>query len=329
MREYSKVGPKFWIGKTGKALRAAGKDAQIVAMYLLSSPHANMLGLYYCPTTFIAHETGLGFEGASKGLQGAIEAGFCEYDEGSEVVWVIEMAGYQVAPSLKVGDLRVKGVQNEYASVPGNPYLARFYDKYKTAFHMENCRGFVGEEQAPSKPLASQEQEQEKEQKKEQELSLSGQGPDAALAKTGSEKTEPPADDSKKAGSKKKHGSAEDHEAARWIFAKLRINDPTAKEPNWDGWANEVRLMVERDARTHREICELFLWAQKHQFWCANILSPSKLREKWTQLIANQNRDMAGPRAVAVVAQSAEKTNAEARRLLGFAAKPGAEVIDG
>lgn len=178
------------------------------------------------------------------------------------------------------------------------------------------------------KPLTTNQEPSTTNQKKGQESS-SGQGPDGAESKTGGEKAAPPADEGKKAGSKKKHGSAEDHEAARWIFAKLRINDPTAKEPNWDGWANEVRLMVERDARTHREICELFLWAQKHQFWCANILSPSKLREKWTQLIANQNRDMAGPRAVAVVAQSAEKTNAEARRLLGFAAKPGAEVIDG
>ncbi|MCR2581744.1 replication protein, partial [Salmonella enterica] len=90
--------------------RAAGMEAQIVAMYLLTSPHANMLGLYYCPTMFIAHETGLGLEGASKGLQRAIEAGFCEYDEASEVVWVIEMASYQIGEALKPNDLRVKGV---------------------------------------------------------------------------------------------------------------------------------------------------------------------------------------------------------------------------
>lgn len=141
MRDYSKVGPKFWIGATGKRLRAAGMEAQIVAMYLLTSPHANMLGLYYCPTMFIAHETGLGLEGASKGLQRAIEAGFCEYDEASEVVWVIEMASYQIGEALKPNDLRVKGVQNEYGSLPDNPYLARFYEKYSGAFCMSACRG--------------------------------------------------------------------------------------------------------------------------------------------------------------------------------------------
>lgn len=164
MRDYSKVGPKFWIGATGKRLRAAGMEAQVVAMYLLTSPHANMLGLYYCPLMFIAHETGLGLEGATKGLQSAIEAGFCEYDEGSEVVWVIEMAGYQVGEALKPNDLRVKGVQNEYAALPGNPYLARFFKKYRHAFHMKECRENESPIEAPSKPLRSQEQEQEQEQ---------------------------------------------------------------------------------------------------------------------------------------------------------------------
>jgi NACalpha-BTF3-like transcription factor len=173
MRGYSKVGPKFWIGETGKKLRAAGADAQLVAVYLLTSPHANMLGLYYIPKSFIAHETGMGFEGASKGLQRAIEAGFCEYDEATEMVWVIEMATYQVADELKAKDLRVKGVQIEYDSLPANPYLARFFEKYGQQFCMSSKRGELVEKrspfEAPSKPLRSQEQEQEQEQQQEQE----------------------------------------------------------------------------------------------------------------------------------------------------------------
>ena len=184
MRDYSKVGPKFWIGATGKRLRAAGMEAQIVAMYLLTSPHANMLGLYYCPTMFIAHETGIGLEGANKGLQRAIEADFCQYDEASEVVWVMEMASYQVGEALKANDLRVKGVQNEYASLPENPYLALFYEKYSEAFCMSSCRGSDSPYEAPTKPLRSQEQEQEKEQEQEQKKGgadapeLSALGPD-------------------------------------------------------------------------------------------------------------------------------------------------------
>lgn len=168
MRDYSKVGPQFWIGKTGKALRKHGLESQMVALYLLTSPHANMLGLYYVPQAFIAHETGMGMEGAMKGLQGCIDAGFCRYDEDTEMVWVVEMARFQIADQLKDKDLRIKGVQSEYDSLPDNPYLAAFFDMYASAFCMTSKRGETSPLQAPSKPLVSQEQEQEQEQKQEQ-----------------------------------------------------------------------------------------------------------------------------------------------------------------
>ena len=129
MREYGKIGPKFWIGATGKKLRAAGAETQLVALYLMSGPHANMLGLYYIPESYIVHETGLGLQGALKGLQGCIEVGFCSYDPVTEMVWVHEMAKYQIAESLSGKDLRIKGVQNEYDSLPTNPYLTPFFQK--------------------------------------------------------------------------------------------------------------------------------------------------------------------------------------------------------
>jgi hypothetical protein len=164
MRDYSKVSPHFWIGRTGKEIRKAGAEATVVAMYLMTSPHANMLGLYYLPEMYIAHETGLGIEGACKGLQRCIEAGFCKYDKDSEVVFVEEMARYQIADTLKDTDKRCIGVQNEYDSLPENPFLATFYDKYALSFNMTNRRAERSPLQAPSKPLASQEQEQAQEQ---------------------------------------------------------------------------------------------------------------------------------------------------------------------
>lgn len=167
MREYGKVSPHFWTGSTGKQLRQC-PESLVVSMYLMTSPHANMLGLYYMPLLYVAHETGLGMEGASKGLQWACEAGFCSYDQASEMVWVHEMARFQIADKLKSTDKRSIGVQNEYNSLPSNPYLASFYDKYSQAFCMtekrENTAKKSVKSEAPSKPLVSQEQEQEQEQ---------------------------------------------------------------------------------------------------------------------------------------------------------------------
>ena len=140
MRDYGKVSPQFWIGKTGKEIREKGHEALIVSMYLLTNPHANMTGMYYLPVIYMAHETGLGLEGASKGLRRCIEAGFCHYDEDAEVVWVIEMAKYQIAPALKASDNRCIGIQREYDSQPKNQFLSMFYQKYKDCFHMSSER---------------------------------------------------------------------------------------------------------------------------------------------------------------------------------------------
>ncbi|EHL6631264.1 replication protein [Salmonella enterica] len=187
MRDYATISPQFWLGETGRKLRKMGAETQVVAFYLMTSPHANMLGLYYLPVLYLAHETGLDMEGASKGLRRATEAGFCSYDEETEMVWVHEMASYQIGRSLSAGDKRCAGVRNEYAALPENPFLPAFYDKYQHHYHLdvkressvknasENSdvnhkkgRGLEG----AYKALRSQDQEQDQDQDQEQDQNL-------------------------------------------------------------------------------------------------------------------------------------------------------------
>lgn len=162
MRDYAKVAPKFWTGQTCKDVRGRGSEGALVALYLMTSPMSNMLGLFCQPMLYMAHETALGLEGASKGLRACIDAGFCRYDEATETVFVLEMASYQIAPSLKASDNRCAGIQRDYDSLPDNPFLGDFFDRYQRAFHLTNRRDWKG----ASKPLPSQEQEQEQEQEK-------------------------------------------------------------------------------------------------------------------------------------------------------------------
>lgn len=140
MREYAKVGPQFWTSETGKALRRRGSEAVVVALYLITSPHSNMLGLYYQPIPYMGHETGLGEEGARKGLQACIETGLASYDSDSEMVWVHEMAAWQIADELKAGDKRCKGIQKDYDALPRNPFLGPWFDRYSKAFHLSGRR---------------------------------------------------------------------------------------------------------------------------------------------------------------------------------------------
>ncbi|HAV9171755.1 TPA: replication protein O [Escherichia coli] len=59
-------------------------------------------------------------------------------------------------------------------------------------------------------------------------------------------------------------------------------------------FSNDIRLMRERDGRNHRDMCVLFRWACQDNFWSGNVLSPAKLRDKWTQLEINRNKQQAG-----------------------------------
>lgn len=100
--------------------------------------------------------------------------------------------------------------------------------------------------------------------------------------------------EAKKPKRPKRQVSADDEACARYCFAQVRRLSVDAREPNFASWANDVSLMVSSDNRTHREICELFVWANRDSFWQSNILSPSKLREKWDQLTVKRGTPQKG-----------------------------------
>ncbi|MEQ1683476.1 MAG: hypothetical protein ABL916_07480 [Burkholderiaceae bacterium] len=165
MRDYAKVSPQFWTGRTGKALKTAGPEAVIVGMYLMTSPHANMIGVYHCPVAYIAIDTGLTIEGASKGLTSSIEADFCTFDADTDFVFVHEFASYQVGPKLESSDKRCVGVRNALVKVPHGQCRRGFQARYALPFNLPEADESTEVREAPSKPLGCQEQEQE--QKKE------------------------------------------------------------------------------------------------------------------------------------------------------------------
>jgi len=100
-------------------------------------------------------------------------------------------------------------------------------------------------------------------------------------------------DAEKPAPSKYKY-SDKDILCAQGMFKKIQEINPGQKEPNFESWANDIRLMRERDKRTHEEIKELFLWANNDNFWRNNILCPSKLRTQWDQLTIKKNAEVKG-----------------------------------
>lgn len=174
MREYAKVQPTFWIRGSGKKLRGC-PEAQIVALYLFSAPSSSMLGLFYCPVTTIAHETGLPIEGASKGLRRVVEAGIAHYCEEEELVFLPAGLRISVGPSLHAADKRVVGLIRELQAFGKHKFVRALLHEYGASHHLRIDGVEPSPIEAPSEALRSQEQEQEKEQ--EQDLFLSPSAP--------------------------------------------------------------------------------------------------------------------------------------------------------
>src|SRR5262249_20358401 len=123
MRDYGNVSPKFWTGDTGKKIRACGHAAQLLALYLITAPGANMIGLYYLPLPIIAHETGLTPAQVDAALSQLQNLQFAEYDRETEVVWVRTMAAYQTGNALNPKDKRITWIKKELARY-GNSRLS-------------------------------------------------------------------------------------------------------------------------------------------------------------------------------------------------------------
>lgn len=189
MRSYGIVSPMFWIGKTGRKLRA-NPDAQRVAMYLMTAPGSEMTGVFYCPISYILNDVGpiesqapskgheSPFQGAYEVLQFLNEIGFCFYDFETEFVFVTEMARWQIGEKLNGKDKRIPGIRNAVKSMPEpmkSMFLQRYNDDFSLGFDIDKTSQIEAENPSPfegaseghaydGKPHRSQEQEQEQEQ---------------------------------------------------------------------------------------------------------------------------------------------------------------------
>lgn len=72
---------------------------------------------------------------------------------------------------------------------------------------------------------------------------------------------------------------------ANHLFNKMLENNPEAKKPSLNAWANTFRLMMERDKRTAEQIIYLIDWSQQNHFWHKNILSAKAIRKQFDRLV--------------------------------------------
>lgn len=78
------------------------------------------------------------------------------------------------------------------------------------------------------------------------------------------------------------------------LLDRIVYNKPNYKKPNnLDSWANEIRLMIERDKRTVSEISTVIEWCSKDSFWKTVILSAASLRKSFDKLESKMQQEAA------------------------------------
>lgn len=82
---------------------------------------------------------------------------------------------------------------------------------------------------------------------------------------------------------------------SKFLFEKMLLNNPNAKQPNFQTWARDIDLMIRIDNRQEGDIRKVIEWSQKDSFWLGNILSAKKLRSKFDTLMVRVKGDKVEP----------------------------------
>lgn len=84
---------------------------------------------------------------------------------------------------------------------------------------------------------------------------------------------------------------SDEMKSASRLWSKIQTNNQETKAPNLQHWADDLRLMHERDGRSWEKINRMIDWSQADAFWSGVILSAKKLREKYDQMAAKANAE--------------------------------------
>lgn len=163
MRGYAIFSPRFWTGTTGRQMRSAGRDAQLLAAYLITAPGSNMIGLYELPFPTLCAHVNMTPDQARTALATLADLGFVRYDFEAELAWVIEGARYQMGATISPKDKRYTGGMRLLSQFKGHPFAVGWYRRYRAAYSLPRMV-LGGGSQGPRKQPRSQEQEQEQEQ---------------------------------------------------------------------------------------------------------------------------------------------------------------------
>jgi hypothetical protein len=89
-----------------------------------------------------------------------------------------------------------------------------------------------------------------------------------------------------------------DMDLSHTLFEECKKIVPTTKEPDFENWANEFRLMREIEKWHKDDILAILSWMyNEDEFWRGQVRSPQKLRKHYETMYAKRNAAKIGKRS--------------------------------
>ncbi|WP_224385231.1 hypothetical protein [Klebsiella michiganensis] len=164
MRDYGKVHTSFWISD---GMRRVSDDARLLALYLLTGQHTNMIGCFRLPDGYVSEDLAWTPERVSKGFDELSANGFATRDSSSKWVLIRNFLSWNSVenPNQGIAALRLFDQVPDKSSV--KPELARVLASALSHISISKLKG----SERVLQPFLNQEQEQEQEQDQEEDSS--------------------------------------------------------------------------------------------------------------------------------------------------------------
>ncbi|PFS65514.1 hypothetical protein [Bacillus thuringiensis] len=255
MAKYRHVQTSFW--SDARVSEEMTPEDKYFYLYLMTNEHTNQIGVYQITRKQMAFELGYSIESAKALLDRFINHhDLVVYNEETRELCILNWGKY----NLNKGGKPIEDcIKKELKSIKDLSLVRLVLERTENTSLVQKVSVYAGLDDT-SHDTSTIRGQKEKEKEKEKEK------------KTPRHKFE-----------------TCDTNGAKYLFEKIKGNNPKQKEPNFNNWANEFRLMRERDNREPQEIKDVIDWCQADPFWQGNILSPKKLREKFDQLTIQMN----------------------------------------
>jgi len=121
---YTRVESRFW---QDEKMRLVSSDARHLMLYLLTSPHRNILGMYFLPIPYACFDLGWDEHRFGKGLSELLGKGCIKYDEENHVVLVINFLKHNPLENQN----QVKSAVDKLEQLPQTPLIKDLYEIVK------------------------------------------------------------------------------------------------------------------------------------------------------------------------------------------------------